>query len=299
MTSRTLLRCGSAIVFSLLLPACGVTDPAGDEDSLVGVWTTSVPDDYESHIEFSADGSFQVLDAYFGDQRCELMEGTWYVEGDYLHYTATSLNGQSYSESDSIAFTLSGNTLRTDVDNEPEIWTRTEAMATCADYGWPVVTLRADVDGQTMDFAASATLELEDGESIGDRAAMPGAWLDFYGIHRPDGASESCNECSLLSVVISWSSNSLQAGQTFSAAADDVSGFMAGATFTTLDDIYGYTSDGSDPGVQPWSGTVTITELGTDHIAGTFEFVVYRGVDPGPTVSSIAITNGVFSFDYR
>jgi len=288
------------IVLALFLSACGLTGP-DDDGSLVGVWRITVPGDFEAHLEFFSDGGWEVVDGDFVQEVCTVEFGTWSVDGDVLHATVTERDGQPVSESHDIPFQLSDNTLTLDYDtDDSETYTRTDEMIDCSSYPWPTVVLTADVDGVPMDFTDTFWIAQRDaGFSLLD--IINSGQIDIQGWDETGNDISTCAGCRLLDLQLFSDSGTLVAG-TYSMGDDGfVTGLRAFATYTPdfVTALGRYRSDGSDPGQQPWQGSVTVTTAEGDLLAGTFDFTAYDHLDAGPVRPLVNVTNGVFSIDYR
>jgi hypothetical protein len=118
------------------LTACSVTE--GEINTLVGGWLVTVPGAYEANFRFEADGAFVGVDAAFDFDECSTSTGTWRTEADLLSLTITELDGDPVSETADVPFDLSDNTLTLNwVDDEREIFTRSDDVLDCASYVWP------------------------------------------------------------------------------------------------------------------------------------------------------------------
>jgi len=287
--------CRAILIGSLLLPACSVTAPGHAEDSLVGIWLTSVPGDYESTREFFDDGTYVVIDAYFGRRVCETGEGTWTEADGVLFSMETMRNGQPVSFSDETPYDLSGNVLTLNyVADEPETWTRAASFPSCADYGWPAFTMIAEVDGVLMDFSANPpTLVLED--------EIPDGLLVLEGSFEPNGPDNNCPGCNVLSIemrnelAIPLAVGSYPMGQ---ISMTGLRGDMTLSLNFPATDVSYRATDG-DGVSQPWVGSIEVTSVGPLLIEGTFEATLYDGRATGPPFPSVLVTNGYFRVSYE
>ena len=78
---RTLFRGVVALTVALSAGACTENDPTSVDGSVAGIWRSGIPGDTEATVEFASDGTFRVIDAYFGPQQCSTAAGTSGVTG--------------------------------------------------------------------------------------------------------------------------------------------------------------------------------------------------------------------------
>ena len=136
MKVRTLCSSCVATLLTISLTACGVTE--SEMNALVGIWQTTVPGDYEANFRFEADGAFVGVDADFEFEECSTSTGTWRTEAGLLSLTITGVDGDPVSETADVPFDLTDNILTLDwVDDEREIFTRSDDVLDCASYVWP------------------------------------------------------------------------------------------------------------------------------------------------------------------
>ena len=287
------------ITLAVSLSACGLTGP-DDDGSLVGVWHIIVEGDYESHLEFFSNGSWEAVDGDFVQEVCSVERGTWSTDGDVIHATVTYRDGH-VDESIEVPFQLSGDQLTFDWDSDDsETYTRTDEMVDCSFYSWPTVVFTAEVDGVPMDFTDSFWIPQRDaGFSLQDIINFGN--IELEGWDERGGDVSDCAGCRLLGLQLFAEVGTLVTG-TYSVGDDGfVTGLRASGTYTPdfVTALGRYRTDGSDPSQQPWQGTVTVTSADADLFAGTFEFVAYDHLDAGPVRPLVTVTNGVFSIDYR
>ncbi len=288
------------LVLTVSISACGLTGP-DDEESLVGVWQVTVPGDYEAHLEFLSNGSWEVVDGDFVQEVCMVERGTWAVDGDVLSVTITYRDGDAVSESFDIPFQLSGDQLTLEDDTDDvETFVRTDEMIDCSFYAWPTVVFSAEVDGVPMDFTDTFWIAQRDaGFSLLDIINF--GQIDIQGFDETGADVSGCAGCRLLDLQLFAFGGTLVTG-TYSVGDDaSVTGLRAFGMYTPdFVTAFGrFRTDGSDPSQQPWQGTVTVTSADADLFAGTFEFTAYDHLHAGPVLPLVSVTNGVFSIDYR
>lgn len=292
---RTLIRGSAALAVVLVLGACTENGPTDPNGSITGVWRSGVPGDTEATLELGSDGTFRVLDAFFGLQQCSVASGTWTQTETQLQVRTTERDGVSVVEDEDVPYTLSGGTLVTQPGTaDEEVWARFGSMPTCADYGWPSFAMGAEVDGVSYDFSDNPpSVVLED--------AIAAGFLTVTGWDTPDGISTNCVTCRVLELEIFTELASPLVPGTYPIESFGAGGLRSGGLvrldYPSTDQHY--RTDEGDPGTQPASGQVILTTVTAERIEGTFEFVAYDGRAVGPPYPTLTVTNGYFrlSFD--
>jgi hypothetical protein len=293
---RYLLVPATVLAGCLLLAGCSDTDPTDvDPTTVEGVWRSGVSGVQESTLEFAGDGSFRVVDADFGLQRCSVETGVWTQMDEALAIRVTERDGRPISEEVDVPYTLSGSSLVTQAGtSEEEVWSRFESMPTCADYGWPSFSMGADVAGVFTDFSQNPpTLSLE--EAIADGRIMVAGWSAA-----PGGETTSCVTCQVLELEIFTEPAGPLVPGTYPIEAFAAGGLISRALlrvdYPSTDEHY--RTDEGDPDTQPPSGQVTLTTVTPQRIEGTFAFIAYDGRAAGPPYPLVTVTNGFFRFAF-
>lgn len=260
-------------------------DPASP-DALVGFWQYTIQGDVETTLRFSNDGTFRVLDAFVGAGRCDTEGGWWEAAEGVITYGVTEVNGEPASESGTVPYAISGNTLTLDPGNaDEEVFGRADGpMPTCGDYGFPsLVVFEATIGGVFYDFTDPGPNPVNElGMSLG-ALAQTGA-LDLTG--RIGGSAYPCPSCQTLQMTLlgGGSSGTIVPGT-----------YVRGGTVgpgDAGDALIVYTTSVAvqvDPSQVFWSGldavtgsqegsvTVTVTVVEENRIAGTFETTMWSG----------------------
>lgn len=280
-----------------LMGGCGPTDPDVDQVTLEGVWRSSVDGERENTVEIRADGTFDEVEALFPDQRCSTVSGTWSSDGAILSVTISSRNGLPVSEREAIPFDLTATTLTLNyVQDEPETLTRVGAMVDCPSYGWPTITLSATIDGVPITFEDHFAPVLAPGQTMADLIASGSLFL--AGRTGSSAVPEECFGCRELRLELTGPP-ALTSG-TYSMSSDNVSQLWARGFYTPdLSGTLDYWSDGSDPEQQAWQGEVALATATATEISGTFSFIGYDHLAPGPIVPSVRVTNGAFRIAFE
>jgi hypothetical protein len=285
----------SLVTLGMTVCAESATDPDSQPaESLIGIWTSTVPDVSEISFEFEDGQEFTAVYADYVNRRCTSESGVWSVADGSLTLQVATRNGQLVSGSvESVSYERSGNTLTIASPLESAgTYGPASSMPICADYGWMNMVMSAEIDGVATDFSTSGLFVIDLGSSIAS------GFVSLSGYYDPDGVGfdPTCATCQLLNIDVYHELGAALEPGTYPVETFGPTGNRAVAQYTpSFGNPTGTlgTND-SDPNTQPWSGQVLVTTMTPDLAEGTFEFVVFDTTGSGPPYPSVTITNGSF-----
>ena len=289
-----------------VLAACPLSTTDDDPepsspDALVGVWQGTIPGEVQLTIRFGGDGILQVVDAFLDEERCVTQNGYWTAADGVITYGITEENGQPSTETGTVPYAISGNTLTINAATpDEEVLSRFGGpMPVCGDYGWPsLVAFEAILGGVSLDFTRPGPNPVEaTGMSIG--AIAEAGNIELRG--RIGGSAYPCPDCEELQIVLNGTGPTaeivpgtyVRVGTAGPGDAGDALVVYSGTVIPTPDPSQVFWSDGSDAsGNEQGSVTVIVTVVEESRIAGSFDVVLWNG-------DGTASRSGTGEFDIR
>lgn len=291
MELRTLIVRVSALMLSIAMGGCDITEPEFSSMDLEGVWQLTLTNDSEETIRFNPNGTLDIIQADLAAESCRAGTGTWSLDSTHLS-VSTLFDGASEQSEHEVDMSGS-NRLLVSEDDVTDEYTRLAVMPSCVDYGWGrwEGTLSAFIEGVEQSFDSNRDVTMELMEGYGGFSVM--SWVEG-----PDSCGNpSCPQIgprflvSLKGPAIVEGAGMPVGAYQVDGSPDDLHYFIGKFWPDPYDAEFGFEAYELIAGS---SGTFELTEIGVDRIAGTFSFT---GVSLAG--DSLVVSGGVVDLTYR